>query len=139
MKKLTFLLFALFTALVFTACSGNSQPNDLASVSGTLVYRERLALPETASVTVRLVEMKTMDSPGKVISRQSFVTEGQQVPLHFALNYDPSQISASHEYVITAQIDVSDRPLFITNTVNKVITDTNHTYDPTITLVRSDN
>jgi hypothetical protein len=37
MKKLTFLLFALFTALVFTACSGNSQPNDLASVSGTLV------------------------------------------------------------------------------------------------------
>ncbi|WP_025675037.1 YbaY family lipoprotein [Salinivibrio socompensis] len=135
MKKLTFLLFALFTALVFTACSGNSQPNDLASVSGTLVYRERLALPENASVTVRLVEMKTMDSPGKVISRQSFVTKGQQVPLHFVLNYDPSQISAAHDYVITAQIDVSERPLFITNTINKVITDTNHTYDPALTLV----
>ncbi|OOE55654.1 YbaY family lipoprotein [Salinivibrio kushneri] len=137
MKKLTFLLFALFTALVFTACSGNSQTNDLATVSGSLVYRERLALPENASVTVRLVEIKTMDAPGKVISRQSFVTEGQQTPLRFSLNYDPSQITATHDYVITAQIDVSDRPLFITNTVNKVITDTNHTYDPTLTLVRA--
>ncbi|OOE64071.1 YbaY family lipoprotein [Salinivibrio sp. IB282] len=137
MKKLTFLLFALFTALVFTACSGNSQPNDLATVSGSLVYRERLALPENASVTVRLVEIKNMDAPGKVISRQSFVTEGQQTPLHFSLNYDPGQITATHDYVITAQVDVSDRPLFITNTVNKVITDTNHTYDPTLTLVRA--
>ncbi|SIN95773.1 YbaY family lipoprotein [Salinivibrio sp. ES.052] len=137
MKKLTFLLFALFTALVFTACSGNSQPNDLASISGGLVYRERLALPDDASVTVRLVEMKNMNAPGKVISRQSFVTEGQQVPLHFSLNYDPRQISASHDYVITAQVDVSERLLFITNTVNKVITDTNHTYDPTLMLVRA--
>ncbi|OOF15670.1 MULTISPECIES: YbaY family lipoprotein [unclassified Salinivibrio] len=139
MKKLSFLLFALFTALVFTACSGNSQPNDLASVSGTLVYRERLALPENASVTVRLVEMKKMGSPGKEISRQSFVTEGQQVPILFSLNYDPSQISPIHTYVVTAQIDVNERPLFITNTVNKVITDTNHTFDPTLTLVRVGN
>ncbi len=49
-------------------------------ISGTLGYPERIALPPTAEVAVEL-----RDRTGQVVVEERFATEGQQVPIAFAL------------------------------------------------------
>lgn len=137
MKKLLIAITSLFVAMVFTACSGIASNTGLASIEGTMLYRERIALPENAKVTVTLADVSKMDVPAEVISSQSFMTGGQQVPIVFKLNYDPTEIKVGHTYGVSARIEIDGRLIFISNEANWVITDPNNTLNPQIMLVRA--
>jgi putative lipoprotein len=91
-------------------------------VTGSVTYRERIALPPTAVVTVRLVDVSRADAPSVLIAEQVIRTEGRQVPFEFALPYDALRILASNTYAVQVRIEDGGKLLFISDTVYPVIT-----------------
>jgi len=89
----------------------------LVTLSGTVFYRERIALPPDARVTVRISDVSLMDVAAPVIAQTEFATNGRQVPIPFAFDYDPAQIKAGHRYAVSARItDGAGRLIWITDT-----------------------
>ena len=91
-------------------------------VTGSATYRERIALPPTAVVIVRLVDVSLADAPSVLVTEQVIRTEGLQVPFEFALGYDPSHILPSHTYAVQVRIEDRGKLLFISDKMNPVIT-----------------
>lgn len=94
----------------------------MAQVTGTVTYRERMALPPTAVVTVKLVDVSRADAPAMVIGEQVIPTEGRQVPFAFSIAYDPAQIQPRYTYAVQARIEDGGRLLFISDRVYPVLT-----------------
>jgi putative lipoprotein len=91
-------------------------------VTGSVTYRERIALPPTAVVTVRLEDVSLADAPSVLIAEQVIRTAGRQVPFEFALAYDGSRIQPSNTYAVQVRIEDGGKLLFISDTMNPVIT-----------------
>ncbi|WP_172331954.1 YbaY family lipoprotein [Mangrovicoccus sp. HB161399] len=83
------------------------------TLTGTVTYRERIALPPEARVEVELLDVSRADAPSVTIAETAFVPE-TQVPLAFALDYDGSVIDARHSYALRARILQGDEVLFRT-------------------------
>lgn len=137
MKKFFALLFTLILALVITACTTLvPNDNDMGTVTGSLAYRERIALPDNARITVALSDVSKMDVAAEVISSQAFMSEGKQAPYDFSLRYKLQDIKSSHTYAISARIEVNGKLIFITDTANHVITDASITNNLDLMLVK---
>jgi uncharacterized lipoprotein YbaY len=97
-------------------------PPRQSTLTGTVTYRERIALPPDAIVEVRLEDVSRADAPAIVVAEQTITSPGQ-VPIAFSLSYDPSAIEERFTYAVRARItDASGRLLFITTTMNRVLT-----------------
>ncbi|MEP9388991.1 YbaY family lipoprotein [Mesorhizobium sp. KR9-304] len=92
-----------------------------ATISGEVSYRERIALPPNAILTVRLTDMSLADAPQSVVAEQKIEPAGQ-VPIKFELKLDPAVVQPNVSYVLQARITVDDR-LWFTN-------DERHAVDP---------
>ncbi len=135
MKKALFGFFAALFVLAFTACTDIMKDGDMATVNGDVFYVQRIALPPNAKLTVTLADVSLADAPMDVISSQSYMTEGQQVPLPFSLSYSPSEIKPGHTYSVSARIEVDGQLLFISDTSNPVITDPATTQNVSVQVV----
>lgn len=93
----------------------------MASVTGTVFYLERMALPPGAVLTVQLADVSVADAPADVIAKETR-TLTTQVPVPFALSYDPERIVPSHSYAVQARIEVDGKLRFISTTAYLVIT-----------------
>jgi len=91
-------------------------------VSGTVAYRERIAMPENAVLTMQLLDVSLADAPAKVIAEQKFTFAGHQVPLPFELHYDAAKIDPKHMYALSARITVNEQLMFMNTTAYRVIT-----------------
>ena len=99
--------------------SGRS-PN--ASVSGTVTYRERLALSPGARLVVDLRDVSYADAAAPLIARQTISGPGQ-VPIRFKIDYNGDDINSRNTYAISADIIESDgRLAFANDTAYEVIT-----------------
>jgi len=94
-------------------------------VSGTVAYRERIAMPENAVLTMQLQDVSLADAPAKVIAEQKFTFAGHQVPLPFELHYDSTKIDPKHRYALSARITVNEQLMFMNTTTYRVITQGN--------------
>ena len=96
--------------------------NPNASVSGTVTYRERLALSPGARLVVDLRDVSYADAPSTLIARQT-ITDPGQVPIKFKVEYNRDDIDSRNTYSIKADIIESDGRLAFTNdTAYEVIT-----------------
>ena len=77
----------------------------VAKVTGTVTYRERIALPPTAVIKVQLVDVSRADAPAIVLGEQVTHAAGKQVPFAFEIPFDPARIEASHSYAVQARIE----------------------------------
>lgn len=94
------------------------------TVTGSISYRERIALPPTAQVEVTLADVSLMDAPSKTIARQAFTADGRQVPFAFSMTVDQRQLDPRRSYAVSARItDASGRLMFITDTRNTIAFD----------------
>ncbi len=94
-----------------------------AELSGTVAYRERIALPPNAVLTVRLLDVSRADAASTTIAETVIPTAGRQVPIPFALAYDPARITARNRYVVRATIgDAAGVMLWTTDTSYPVVT-----------------
>ncbi|MBX9603736.1 MAG: YbaY family lipoprotein [Bryobacteraceae bacterium] len=96
----------------------------LIHVSGSVSYRERMALPPNALVDVRLVDTSAEGGPAE-IARDVIEAAGKQPPYAYSLSYHPREIVAEHNYVVQAQIAVEGRVWFQSQTPAPVITKNN--------------
>lgn len=94
-------------------------------ISGTITYRQRAALPTTAVVTVRLVDVSRADAPSSTIVEQRVDTAGKQVPFSFEFAYDRTKIIERNRYAVQAEIRDNGRLIYITDTSYPVITQGN--------------
>ncbi len=91
-------------------------------VRGTVAYRERVALPDSATVEIRLLDISRQDVVAEVIAETTLMTGGKQVPIPFELPYDATRIHPRHSYAVRATIHAEGQMLFTTDTVHQVIT-----------------
>lgn len=74
------------------------------TVSGSLFYRERIALPPDAEITVLLAFRPAGTDKREPIGLDSFTAGGKQAPFSFAVPYDASAIDGRRNYFIHAEI-----------------------------------
>jgi putative lipoprotein len=92
------------------------------TISGTVAYRERVALPENAVLTIRLEDVSLADARAKIIAEQTSTLAGHQVPIPFELAYDPKKIDPRHTYSVSARITVDGQLRFLTTSAFPVLT-----------------
>lgn len=118
----TLVLMATLGLLLPAGLAWSQSEGFTAAITGSVTYRQRIALPSDATVVVRLEDVSRADAPATNVAVLSIVTTGQQVPISFELHYDPSHIEASHRYSLRATISANGRMLFTTTGSNPVIT-----------------
>lgn len=104
---------ALFLAAAMVAgCATSPAPPPIrtGSLTGTVTYRERLALPPGAQVTV-IVWDAFAQLPEAKVGETTFQA-ATQVPLPFEVFFDPAAIQADHTYAARASIKVDGKVLF---------------------------
>ena len=131
MITLLTLLMALFiglascqaqSALPTGTPEGGPESISTAFVSGTITYRERIALTPEMTILVELRDVSLADAAAPLVASQTIRNPGQ-VPISFRLPYDPDDISPRNTYGISARIEEPDgRLIFINDTAHDVIT-----------------
>lgn len=89
------------------------------SVRGEVIYRERIALPPSAVLSVQLADVSLADAPATIIGEQEVKPAGQ-VPISFEIKFDPSVIRSQMTYALQARITVDDKLLFISDMRHQV-------------------
>ena len=82
------------------------------TVSGEVFYRERIALPPNAVLTVQLSDVSLADAPASTIAEQKIDPAGQ-VPIKFEIKFDSAVIQPKASYALQARITVDDKLWFI--------------------------
>ena len=114
--------------LLLTACDKaedetvqSQQGNSSGTVSGTVSYRERIALPPDAVAEVMLLDVSRQDVAATTIAEQVIDPAGQ-VPIAYELVYDTAAIDPRMEYAVRATIRRGDSLLFVTDRSYPVLT-----------------
>ncbi len=93
-----------------------------AAVTGTVTYRERIALTPGATLIVQIRDTSYADAAAPLIAEQ-VISDPGQVPIEFKVPYDPDDIDSGNVYSVSARIEESDgRLAFINDTAYDVIT-----------------
>lgn len=120
--------------LVFSPMA-NEEEAATGTVTAEVTYRERMALPDNAEITVELQDISLADAPAVVIASETRTADGAQVPFTFELSYDPAEILENHRYAVRAEVRVDGELLFTTDQIYPVITMDNPN-DVTIVMIR---
>ncbi len=91
------------------------EPRPLAALSGTVTYRQPLALTPEAEVQVELRDVSRQDAEAPLIAKRVIEKPGQ-VPIAFTLDYDPTLIEPGHAYAVSARITDRGQLQFVTDT-----------------------
>jgi putative lipoprotein len=91
------------------------------AVTGTVTYRERIALTPEAVVEVQLLDVSIADASAKLIAEQTIKPQ-HQVPIPFELTYDPAVIDERFTYTVRATIRERGQLMFTTDRSYRVLT-----------------
>jgi putative lipoprotein len=132
--KATLLALAAMPLLLI-ASSAQSQPQSPSSakadakqessfviVSGSAAYRQRIAMPPDAVLTVKLEDVSRADAPAKALAETSETFGARQVPLRFLLKIPSSAIDERNTYAVRATIKVGTELRFTTTRSYPVLT-----------------
>jgi len=129
MKKFSLSLVIIFTIFMLLGCS------KAATVTGTITYVEKIALPsEGVVVTVKIEDVSRADAPAVTIGQQVIENPEQQVPIPFEIEYNPADIDERYVYALRARIEVDGKLWFINSSRYAVITRGNPTSDIELTV-----
>jgi putative lipoprotein len=81
------------------------------TMSGTVVYQAQTALPSSAVLTLRLLDVTRADAPAVVLAERSISNPGNP-PIPFRLSYPIGGIQPGRRYEIEARIEVAGRLTF---------------------------
>jgi putative lipoprotein len=117
-------LFAGDQLLLTFAISHRDRPTaqPVSKVTGTVTYRQRIALAPDAVLEVKLLDVSRADAPSETIASQEIQLEGRQVPISFEVQYDPTHIDPNNRYTIQARILAGGQLHFISQQAYPVLT-----------------
>ena len=103
----------IVAGLVLAATLGFAAPAQAATIAlaGEVTYRERMALPEGATLRIVLVDMTASGSPTRLEAEAPVASPGQ-VPLTFMLNFDDRAIDPTHDHGLIAEISAGGQVWF---------------------------
>ncbi len=107
-------LAAMLLGLLTSLPAVQAGEGGTATLEGRVYYRERIALPPNAVISVLLEDVARADAPAEVVASKRFGPEGGP-PWRFTLGYDPDQLDPRGRHVVRARIEVEGR-LWFTNT-----------------------
>jgi len=84
-------------------------------LEGVATYRERIALPPDAKLTVVIEDVSLADAPATVLAT-TVVDPAGQPPIRFTIEYPAASIVEGHRYAVRARIERSAQLLFTTDT-----------------------
>lgn len=123
-------IFLGLSAFTLSACASTAPADQTVAVSGSVTYRERIALPPTARIEVTIADVSLADAPSRTLASQRFAADGRQVPFAFSLTVDRADLDPRHSYAVSARItDASGKLMFITDTRNSVAFGSDSTVD----------
>lgn len=105
-------------------CSlGNSPPaivkepppalSSFVDISGSVAYRQRIALPPDAILTIKVQDTSRADAKARTLAEQTIELAGQQVPIAFNLVVDRDLIGKKSRITLSARIERAGKLLFI--------------------------
>ena len=74
------------------------------TISGTVAYLERMAMPPSAEVRVALLDGASGNAPARVIAEVTEVMGERQVPIPFAIEIPAGAIDEQTPYALHAEI-----------------------------------
>ena len=114
----------LSTATLFLmmaqACAAPVEPLD--RLSGSVTYRERMALPQDTTLMVELLDVSKQDVQAVRLAQLSLPVGSRQVPLAFELPFYPGDVQPAHRYTLRATLTRGGELLFTTTTHAPVLT-----------------
>jgi putative lipoprotein len=99
----------------------SEEPPDRPAVRGSVAYRERIAMPPGAELTVSLLDVSRADALAVELATVVLHEPGN-VPVAFELPYEPAVIDPRNSYVVRATIKVDDVLHWTTTDAIHVIT-----------------
>ncbi|MGR6778455.1 YbaY family lipoprotein [Moritella viscosa] len=82
------------------------------SITANVFYRQRIALPPGAQVSLVLEDISKMDVAAEIIAQQTITAVGFP-PYKIDLRYNAAKIKPQHRYALRAQIELGGQLLFI--------------------------
>lgn len=107
-------------------CASSTPPRAPAELTGTISYRERMALPETARVEIQILDVSDEDEDPRVVAEKLMDRPGP-VPIAFSIPYDPRAIDAERTYALRIGIRVGEELWFASPFDLRVLTAGNPT------------
>ena len=92
------------------------------TVSGTVAWREPIALPPGATLVLKLEEVSRPGAPPVLIAEQTMEGREREPPLTFELRYKGDAINPGREYYVSAEVSLLERPMFASPAPHPVLT-----------------
>ncbi|WP_394200447.1 YbaY family lipoprotein [Shewanella waksmanii] len=99
------------TLMVTSILAGCATPKASVEIQGEVWYKERIALPPQAVLTVQVKDVSLMDAPAVVIAEIERSGVTTPAPFEFVINRD--QFESGHTYAVGAKITVNGELMFI--------------------------
>jgi putative lipoprotein len=92
-----------------------------ATLSVTVFYRERIAMPPNAALIVTLADVSRADAPAETVASRR-IEEPGNVPIEVEIPYDPSIIDDRLTYAVRATIEVDGEMWWTSTQAHQVLT-----------------
>ena len=122
MKPVKTIVWIVIIALAVWGIFAVTKNSNGATVTGTVSYLEKVALPAGAVVEVKLLDLSEQDIDGQVLADQTITTKGENVPIPFSLSYNPSDIDDTRTYSVGARIFIDGDLAWVSTQNYPVIT-----------------
>ena len=109
-------LVALLLALLASGGCTTTRVEKMETITGTVTYFQRIAMPPGAVVEVKLVEARKRKNKTIVATK---ITSPGQVPVPYTLVYNPKEMRPDRKYAMQARILVDGKPWYVTQAVNQ--------------------
>jgi uncharacterized lipoprotein YbaY/heat shock protein HslJ len=110
--------FGVFSFTPVHAHEGDS----FVTVSGSVTYRQRIAMPPDALLTVRVEDVSWADAPALAVAEARELFGTRQVPIEFSLNVPRASIDSSFSYAVRATVSINSELHFTTTRSYPVLT-----------------
>ena len=133
LNRKIFLLMILIVTVSLAACGGSTNQ---AALTGVIAHTHRMTIPPDYTIIIRIEDTTKADSPGKKIAEEVIKGQGVELPIPFAIIYDPGKIDPDHNYNVHVDINDNNGALLYANDVSvPVITFGNPTRNIKVTVV----
>jgi uncharacterized lipoprotein YbaY len=102
--------------------AGSFERRAFGSIEGEVTYRQKTALTPEAIVQVELRDVARPDAEAPLLAKRVIHTEGRQVPIPFALDYDVAAVQKGRSYAVSARIADRGQLQYVTDVPVPVLT-----------------
>ena len=114
MMRISLLVVLASVLAMLGAPAAGGDPDDVLTLTGSVVYAQPVTPPAEALLTVTLEDVSRADAPAVTLSQTQIQVNGQPGPIMFALAYPRAAVLPQALYSARARVTAGDSLLFTT-------------------------